>query len=171
MKTRFVTALGTCALVAATACAAPRYVPPNLPGNQLAVVQTEDRATVLSVDGLKPGRRGEPESERMFAVGPGCREIVAKYEESFTKAGKSDAMFTGSAITDAVVQGVQAAGSTEVHHYSTDKPIHFFVNAKGGRAYWVTSSFNGSQFYPRVAEIDPVSNETVGEITPDMKCP
>ncbi|HEV8551541.1 MAG TPA: hypothetical protein VGQ57_20980 [Polyangiaceae bacterium] len=149
------------------ACAA-RYAAPDLPAEKLAFVVVDDRATVQTVDGLQPGNIREPASERRFELGPGCRRFLVVYEETFMQDGQMAPGLLLLAPVAGVAQGIATSG---IHTYSTDKPIVFNVQAKAGRKYWVTASFNGSQFFPRVAEIDPVSNETVAEILPDGKCP
>jgi len=54
-------------------------------------------------------------------------------------------------------------------HYETLKPIRFFIPAKAGRKYWVTATFTGDQFLPRVVEIEP-SGDSVGTFLPDVPC-
>jgi hypothetical protein len=151
-----------CALWA-TGCV-QSYKAPALPRNQLALVSLDSSASVLDVDGLAPpsGQKGQKLKE--FFVGAGCRKLTAKYEESYfiwggKKAGKAG-LGTGLAVSLA---------NTEQHDYETMKPIRFFIPTKAGRKYWVTATFTGDEFLPRVVEIEP-SGDAVNKFLPDEPC-
>jgi len=154
------TALST---VWATGCV-QSYKAPALPQNQLALLTLDSSASVLDVDGLPPpaGHNGDKLNE--FYVGAGCRTVTAKYEESYfiwgDKKAKKAGLGTGLAASLA---------NTEQHDYETMKPIRFFIPAKAGRKYWVTATFTGDEFLPRIVESDPSGN-TVDKFLPDEPC-
>ncbi len=122
----------------------------------------DSRATVLDVDGL-PVRALSAGAEGFF-VGAGCRKIHAKYEESYFIWGDKKARRAGlgSGL-------IPALAHTEEHDYETMKPIRFFIPAKPGRKYWVTATFTGDQFLPRVVEIAP-NGDAVDTFLPDLPC-
>ncbi len=150
----------------ATACG-PYYHAPAVPTNQLARVTLDSRATILDVDGLPlPPSRSDSGSNnaKEFFVGAGCRQLTAKYEESYFIWGAKKASKEGLGY------GLgPALAKTEVHDYETMKPIRFFIPAKAGRKYWVTATFTGDQFLPRVVEIEQ-SGDSVGTFLPDVPC-
>jgi hypothetical protein len=53
--------------------------------------------------------------------------------------------------------------------YETDVPVRFNVPAKPGMKYWVTSTFTGDVFMPRVAVLN-AANERVAVILPNQPC-
>jgi hypothetical protein len=147
----------------ATACM-KTYRAPALPANQLALVTLDSSARALEVDGLPlPSARGGNSSSGFF-VGVGCRELTVKYEQSYFIWGEKKAeragLGTGLAATLA---------NTEQHNYETLKPIRFLIPARAGRNYWVTATFTGDEFLPRIVESDPNGN-TVRKFLPDEPC-
>lgn len=150
-----------------------RYRPPELPQNQLATVSVDSRATLLSVDGLSPPLSNAPVARNAasqgkpplrFWVGTGCRAFTVKYEESYFIWGEKKAARKG------LGQGLwPALANTEVHTYETFKPIAFFVPVRAGQTYWITATFTGDEFLPRIVEIEP-SGEAVGRFLPDVPC-
>ncbi len=151
-----------CALWA-TGCV-QSYKPPALPNDQLALVSLDSSASVLDVDGLPPPSSHNGQKLKEFFVGAGCRKVTAKYEESYfiwgDKKAKKAGLGTGLAASLA---------NTEQHDYETMKPIRFFIPAKAGRKYWVTATFTGDEFLPRIVEIEP-SGDTVSKFLPDEPC-
>jgi len=138
------------------------YRPPSIP-DQLAVVSVDVRATVLTVDGLptKPMRSKPP---REFLIGAGCRSLSVKYEESYFIWGEKKAQKKG------LGSGLEVAiAESELHSYETTKPIRFFIPVRAGYRYWVTATFTGDEFIPRVVEMAP-NGDTVGRVPPDQKC-
>jgi hypothetical protein len=140
------------------------YRAPALPANQLALVTLDSSARALEVDGLPlPSARGG-DSANQFFVGVGCRQLTVKYEQSYfiwgEKKAKRAGLGTGLAATLA---------NTEQHDYETMKPIRFLVPATAGRKYWVTATFTGDEFLPRIVESDP-SGDTVRRFLPDEPC-
>ena len=137
------------------------YRPPALPADQLAQVTVDSTAKVLEVDGLpSPTRQGGSE----FYVGVGCRKLTAKYEASYFIWGEKKAKRAG------LGGGLAAAlANTEQHDYETMKPIRFFIPARAGRKYWVTATFTGDEFLPRVVETD-ASGDTTNKFLPDEPC-
>lgn len=140
------------------------YRAPALPANQLALVTLDSSARALEVDGFPlPSARGGNSSSQFF-VGVGCRELTVKYEQSYfiwgEKKAKRAGLGTGLAATLA---------NTEQHNYETMKPIRFLIPARAGRKYWVTATFTGDEFLPRIVESDPSGN-TVRKFLPDEPC-
>ena len=140
------------------------YQPPALPNDQLALVTLDSSASVLDVDGLPPPTREGGEKRMAFYVGTGCRSLTAKYEASYFIWGERKARKAGHGSGLAAV-----LANTEVHDYETMKPIQFFIPAKAGRRYWVTATFTGDEFLPRVVEIEP-SGDAVRKFQPDQPC-
>jgi hypothetical protein len=149
------------------------YEAPDLSAYQLGTVSLDKRAELLSVDGLPPpssekkphtASYGAPEQPTRFLVGPGCRELTAKYEESFFIWGKKRAERKGIGGSLWTI-----LSETETHTYTTLKPIRFFVPVRAGYTYWVTATFTGEQFLPRVVEIEP-SGESSAKFLPDLPC-
>lgn len=155
--------LQTLWLVAAWAAACTQhYAPPEVPEAELAYVKIDERAKVLTVDGLPPTLDFTTTG---FPVGAGCRELTVTYEESYS---------TLHGVTKdypSTVELVERLGRLEDHSYATNKPIRFFVPAKAGMTYWVTSSFNGAEFFPRVSELNRRTDEAERTIAPDVRCP
>jgi hypothetical protein len=140
------------------------YRAPALPANQLALVTLDSSARALEVDGLPlPSARGGNSASQFF-VGVGCRQLTVKYEQSYFIWGEKKAKRAG------VGTGLAAVlANTEQHNYETMKPIRFFVPARAGRKYWVTATFTGDEFLPRIVESDP-SGDTVSKFLPDEHC-
>jgi hypothetical protein len=159
LGTRVAASTLTCALHA-TGCV-QHYKPPALPAEQLALVTFDSSASVLDVDGLPPRSH---QMAREFFVGVGCRTLTAKYEQSYFIWGEKKAIKRGLGA------GLAASlANTEQHDYETMKPIRFFIPAKAGHKYWVTATFTGDEFLPRVVETDP-ANDTVAKYLPDEPC-
>src|SRR4051812_18654928 len=156
MRKALGTALGSSVAASTALCAlwatgcVHSYKAPALPSNQLALVTLDSSASVLDVDGLAPpsGKNGQTLKE--FYVGAGCRKMTAKYQESYFIWGGKKAEKAGLGKSLEV-----ALAETEQHDYETMKPIRFFIPTKAGRKYWVTATFTGDEFLPRVVEIEP----------------
>jgi hypothetical protein len=146
-----------------------RYVAPPLPVEQLALITSDERASILSVDGLEPSVIDGANSQKYFYVATGCRVLLVKYDASYTKKGTSDGV-PAPAILAAAISGAQELATREVHDYSTFKPIRFVLPTKPGAKYWVTASFNGAEFLPRIAELD-VEGSAIAHVEPDRACP
>jgi len=142
----------------------PVYKAPALPANQLALVRVDSTARALDVDGLPLPRATGGERTREFFMGVGCHTLTVKYEQSYfiwgEKRAKREGLGTGLAATLA---------RTEQHDYETMMPIRFFIAAMPGRKYWVTSTFTGDEFLPRIVESDP-SGATLRTFLPDAPC-
>jgi hypothetical protein len=151
-------------VLAATACT-KYYRPPASPQAQLAVLKADTRATVLEVDGLpiKAGRGVYSADE--FGIASGCRTLLAKYEDSFFIWGEKRARRKGLGTGLLPV-----LSETEAHNYETTEPIRFFIPVKGGHRYWITATFTGDEFLPRVVELDQ-NGDTVNRFFPDRPCP
>jgi hypothetical protein len=149
----------------AGACGPPPYQPPALPPDQVAIVTVESRASIETIDGLPRGLHRYNEMDR-FQVAPGCHDLTAHYEESYTNTHGAEFVLLFSPALGAAA----LAANTEVHDYESNMPIRFHVPAKAGMSYWVTSSFNGDQFMPRVAVLD-AAGERVAVILPGQPCP
>ena len=150
-------------LVAASGVACARhYAPPAVPEAELAYVKIDERAKVLTVDGLPPTLDFTTTG---FPVGAGCRELMVEYEASYSTLHRV------TKDSPSTVELVERLGRLEDHSYATNKPIRFLVPAKPGMTYWVTSSFNGAEFFPRVSELNRRTDEAERTIVPDARCP
>jgi hypothetical protein len=170
MRRAFGSVRGTGVTASATICAlwasgcVQSYKAPELPDDQLAVLTVDSSASVLDVDGLPPPEGDNGQKRKAFFVGTGCRKLTVKYEESYFIWGEKKAKKSG------LGSGLGAAlANTEVHAYETMKPIRFFIPAKAGRNYWLTATFTGDEFLPRIVEIEP-SGDAVQKFEPDEPC-
>lgn len=140
------------------------YRAPALPANQLALVTLDSSARDLKVDGLPVPSGADGRSASEFFVGVGCRALTVRYEQSYFIWGDKKAaragLGTGLAATLA---------NTEQHDYETIKPIRFLIPARPGRKYWVTATFTGDEFLPRIVESD-ASGDTLRKFLPDEPC-
>jgi hypothetical protein len=162
MKANLVLLALLCA-VAATGCA-NYYRPPAAASGQLASASVDKRATVLEVDGL-PVKPVSGRAPKQFSIGAGCRTLMAKYEESYFIWGEKRAVRNG------LGDGLAATlAETEVHSYETENPIRFFLPVRPGYRYWVTATFTGDEFIPRVVEI-AANGDAVNQFLPDRPCP
>jgi len=157
--------LGGAACLLATAACVPleqAYEQPRtVPRSQLATVSVDARATVLDVDGIPRPSERTPE----FSIVAGCRALAVKYEESYFIWGEKKALRKGLGA------GLAAAiAESEVHDYETTAPIHFFIPARAGYRYWITATFTGEEFIPRVVETAP-NGDTVNRFLPNSRCP
>jgi hypothetical protein len=153
-------------------CGMPqKYYPPDLPATQLTQVTVEARAEVKSVDGKLPlNYAGAPAKE--FWVAHGCHVLDVRYEETYVQSqGVAFIMLWNPLVATATVAASAAAtaANTRVTSYETDTPIRFNVPAKPGMKYWVTSTFTGDVFMPRIAVLN-AANERVGVILPNQPC-
>jgi len=140
------------------------YRAPALPANQLARVKFDSITRDMEVDGLSlpSGGDGKPPSE--IWVGVGCRVLTVKYEVSYFIWGEKKADRAG------VGTGLAATlANTEQHDYESMKRIRFFIPARAGSKYWVTATFTGDEFLPRIVESD-ASGETVRKFLPNEPC-
>jgi hypothetical protein len=152
------------ALLALSACAhLPYYVEPALPAAQLATIRLDSRSKLLTLDGMGPTDPGDgPRSE--IRILPGCRTLTAKYEESYFIWGEAKAEREG--MGNGLLTG---AVNSESHDYETLKPIRFSFVARAGYTYWVTASFTGDQFLPRLVELEP-GGEASRKFGPEEPC-
>jgi hypothetical protein len=145
-------------------------VVPALPADQLAEITLDERAKCLTLESLPVADSGGDEPQTALYVEPGCRTLTAKYEESFFIWGEKKANRSGVGATpDPVLNVAAAAVNSESHDYETTKPIRFNFDAKAGFKYWVTASFTGDQFLPRLVELD-ARGEAVRQFLPDQAC-
>jgi len=140
------------------------YLAPALPANQLARVKFDSITRDMKVDGLSlpSGTDGKPRSE--ILVEAGCRALTVKFEASYFIWGdkKADRAGLGTGLAATLA-------NTEQHDYETMKPIRFFIPARAGSKYWVTATFTGDEFLPRVVESD-ASGNTVRKFLPNEPC-
>jgi hypothetical protein len=106
---------------------------------------------------------------RYFSVTPACHELTVTYAEDYVRYRESNPILPlDPFLKTAVMAGVAAAGSTE-HHYKTETPIAFHVAAKPGVKYWITATFDGDQFNPRIVVLGP-RGEHQATLLPDTPC-
>jgi hypothetical protein len=145
-------------------CHRARYQPPAVPGNQLAIVTVDQRATLVAVEKLPVTEYAAQKPPDRVFVAAGCRHVSATYQATYFQLGKG-----GSFHEDSVADHLEKIGGTERHSYETDEPIHFYFPAKAGMTYWVTASFNGDEFMPRLVEFD-AAGERKGAFYPNSPC-
>lgn len=122
----------------------PHYHAPDLSPDKLATVSPDSRAKVLSVDGL--------------SLPPD--QAKGSYQSEGDQQQKEFRVGPGCRTLIA---------KYKESFYETLKPIRFFVPVRAGYRYWVTATFTGREFLPRVVEIEP-SGEASAEFLPDVPC-
>ena len=142
------------------------YRAPALPANQLARVKFDSIARDVEIDGMSfpspSASEGQPTNE--FFVGVGCHVLTVKYEQSYFIWGAKKASRAGLGTSlDA------SLANTEQHDYETMQRIRFQIPVRAGRKYWVTATFTGDEFLPRIVESD-ASGETVRKFLPNEPC-
>jgi hypothetical protein len=150
--------------LAALACT-EYYQLPDVPPSQLALAKLDSRAAILQVDGRPLELVNGNDPPREFVMAAGCRIVTVKYEESYFIWGEKKALRKG--LGNGLLP---VLSETEVHNYETTQPIRFFIPVKGGHRYWITATFTGDEFLPRVVELDP-NGDTVNRFLPDRPCP
>lgn len=157
----------------ATACMPAQYRQPGLPHEQLALVKVEQRAVVRTVDGEEPfvvNEYDEKKPLRKFWVAPSCHEILVHYQEDYVREEGGIFILAWGLAPPVVAMGVTiGAANAQVTTYRTDEPIRFQIPARPGMKYWITSTFTGDVFMPRVAVLDE-TGERVDVILPNEPC-
>jgi hypothetical protein len=151
--------------LALCACGRVRYQPPAVPANQLAIVTVDQRATLVAVEKLPVTEYASQRPPDRVFVAAGCRRVSATYQATYFQLGKGGSFHDGS-----LADQLEKLGGAEKHTYRTNEPITFHFQAKGGMTYWVTASFNGEDFLPRLVEFD-AAGERRGAFYPDSPCP
>ncbi len=167
-----------CLGLLACACGPSIYAQPALPASQLALVMVESRARTEGVDGHPLVYDNLGKTPEKFWVTATCHELAVSYEETYVREGGGVFIVVGlgspllAAVTAATMAGsaASAAAGTTVRTYETEQPVRFNLPAKPGTKYWVTSSFDGDKFMPRIAVLDE-ADERVGVILPEQPCP
>jgi hypothetical protein len=153
------------------ACRPPTYREPNLPPQQMALVTVEERAVVKTVDGARPlNAAGAP--SRAFGIDGACHSLDVRYEETYVRSQGAAGILLWSPLTAAVSIAASAAATaanTQVSSYESDMPIRFHLRGTPGARYWLTSTFTGDVFMPRVAVLNS-ANERIGVILPNQPC-
>ncbi len=160
-------ALRAWALLLTCQCSPGPYSAPDLAPNQAAAVTVDDRASV-TVEG-HPVVDDFHAPIRYFSVSTECHELTATYDEEYVIVREQHWFIPLMPVTSALAGAAVTAGTSETHHYKTQTPIAFHVLAKPGMKYWVTATFNGDEFLPRIVVLSP-QNERVGVIAPNVPC-
>jgi hypothetical protein len=140
------------------------YQAPALPANQLARVKFDSITRDMEVDGLPLPWAKDGKRPSEILVGVGCRVLTVRYEASYFVWGakKADRAGLGTGLAATLA-------NTEQHDYETMKRIRFFIPARTGSKYWVTATFTGDEFLPRIVESD-ASGNTVRKFLPNEPC-
>jgi hypothetical protein len=159
----------------AIACVPKDYREPALPHEQMALVTVEQRAVVQAVDGAEPIVVNADKKRiplREFWIAPACHELHVVYEEEYVRWGGGGLVLGWSPLvlmTSYAASAASVAANTKVTTYRTDEPIRFYVPARSGMKYWITSTFTGDVFMPRVAVLNQ-AEERVDVILPNQPC-
>jgi hypothetical protein len=154
------------ALITSACATTPHYVEPRLPVAEAAKITLDDRAKVLTIEDL-PLADGDGGG---LLVEPGCRTLTAKYEEVHDVWGEKKSQKKGVGYAPSSIANFGAAVANSEHHdYKTAQPIRFYFDAKAGHQYWVTASFTGDEFIPRLVELE-ASGEASATYLPDVPC-
>jgi hypothetical protein len=145
-------------------CHRARYQPPAMPANELALVTVDQRATLVAVETLPVTEYAAQRPPDRVFVAAGCRRVSATYQAAYFQLGRGGSFHEGS-----VADHLEKLGAAERHTYETDVPITFHFLARGGMTYWVTASFNGDEFFPRLVEFDAAGERTKA-FQPDSPC-
>jgi hypothetical protein len=159
----------------ATACVQRQYQEPALPHAQMALVTVEERAVVRAVDGAEPYVVNGQEERiplRRFWISPSCHELLVHYKEEYVRAGGAALLLTWSPAALAAgfaLTAASIAANTKTTTYRTEEPIRSYIPARSGGKYWITSTFTGEVFMPRVAVLNE-AEERVDVILPNQPC-
>jgi hypothetical protein len=142
----------------------------------MAELVVDQRAAVLTIDGktvvvpdetadapYSKWRREQAQSNAYLDAG--CHVIEVEYRETFHDQFKECKRFdNGKTIYN------QCPGPrwSDKHEYSAQS-VRFFVNAKPPDQYWVTATFTGDVFLPRLVELD-AGGEATASFAPNVPC-
>jgi hypothetical protein len=138
---------------------------PAVPANQLALVTVDERATLVTVEKLPVTEYASQRAPDRVFVAAGCRHVSATYQATHFALGKGGSFYDGS-----LADNLEKFAGAEKHTYRTSEPIAFHFPARAGMTYWVTASFNGEDFLPRLVEFDAAGGRR-GAFYPDSPCP
>ena len=120
---------------------------------------TQDKyATIVAIDGRQV--RGE-----VFELPPGCHSIVVRYSAKFW----IDHGAEGPWMENSSIGAAQRIIRAEKHEYTAGGPIPFAVIMTAGNSYWVTATFTGDEFLPRIVEHSE-PGEPARSVTPSDTC-
>lgn len=163
-----------------SACApaeVPHYVSPSLPLEHMAEVVVDPRATVLTIDGKalvapeesndSPYSATRPEPPQLNTyLEAGCHVIEVDYRETFHDHFKECKRFDNGKT---IYNKCPGPRWSDERQYSAAS-IKFFVRARPPSQYWVTATFTGDEFLPRLVELSP-AGEATATFTPNARCP
>jgi len=154
---------------------APVYVNPTAAAEELGHLILDERAEVVDVDGGRPVHRrqiydqGEArtieEPLRDIYLTPGCHVVKVSYKATYYPRRLESRRFADGRTN---YDPNEFALDGHVNEYES-APMRFFVQIDAGYAYWVTASFDGDNFKPRIARVDP-SGEASLTILAEQPC-
>jgi hypothetical protein len=105
---------------------------------------------------------GEKVCSSVIWGAPACYVLEVEYDISFVNVGdysRGIALAGGPAVA-----GISALANTKKTDYSTGR-VPFALRLRNGAQYYVTATFTGDEFLPRIVEQN-AAGERISEITP-----
>jgi hypothetical protein len=97
---------------------------------------------------------GETITPRFIHAADGCYLLEVKYREDYTRSGTSS-LWAISPLAAAI----DTAAGTETSHYET-RYVPFALQLSRQHTYYVTATFDGDQFRPRIIELNAAAERT-----------
>jgi len=97
---------------------------------------------------------GDKVCPKLMWAAPGCYVLEVEYEASFTKYHPDK---SGIGILSPVAGVVEQAAQTTHHEYGSSR-IPFALRLREGANYFVTATFTGDEFLPRIVGYDGAGN-------------
>ncbi len=142
----------------------------------MAELVVDERAAVLTIDGKALVAPDESNDSPYTASRPappelstylesGCHAIEVEYRDTFHDRFKECKRFDSGKTIYNKCTGLRLS---DEHSYST-AAVKFFVRARPPNQYWVTATFTGDKFIPRVVELD-ASGQATATLAPNVPC-
>jgi hypothetical protein len=105
---------------------------------------------------------GEKVCSQVIWATPACYVLEVEYDISFVNVGA----YSGGLglVAGPAVAGVAALANTSKTDYSSGR-VPFALRLRNGAQYYVTATFTGDEFLPRIVEQN-AAGERIAEITP-----
>lgn len=97
---------------------------------------------------------GEKVCPKLIWAAPGCYVLEVEYEASFTKYHPHK---SGVGFFSPIAGAVEQAAQTTHHEYSSSR-IPFALRLRENANYFVTATFTGDEFLPRIVGYDGAGN-------------
>ena len=122
---------------------------PTFPPSELSRIDCDERVEDWRVS-------GEKHCPRLVQAVDGCYVLEVKYSEEFVRLHGGPSRLWGISPLAAAIDTMSRTEST---HYGTDYVL-FALQLHRQHSYYVTATFDGDQFMPRIVETNPASERT-----------